>query len=380
MHDAARLIELGSVLLGLAVLARVASRLGIPTIPLYLVAGLAFGEGGVLPLVTTEEFIRLGSEIGLILLLFMLGLEYSARDLISTMRRSARAGLADLVFNFVPGLMFGLILDLGLLPALFLGGITLMSSSGIAAKLLVDQRSIGSPHGRYVMTIAVIEDLAMAVYLPLLGVLVVGGETATRAVSALLAVAGVALLLVLASRIEVGISRLLFSRSDEALLLTILGLAVVVAGIAELTGVSAAVGALLAGIVMSGDAARGARQLLSPLRDVFAALFFLFIGFTIDPASLPPVLLPASILAVIGVATKLASSGGGWSGLEPADRLRAGMTLSARGEFSLAIAGLGVATGLDPRLASLAVAYVMILAVAGPIATRVTDARLARAG
>jgi monovalent cation:H+ antiporter-2, CPA2 family len=74
------LLELGSVLVGLAVLARISSGLGIPAIPLYLLAGLAFGEGGILPLVTTAEFVEIGAELGLILLLFMLGLEYSARE------------------------------------------------------------------------------------------------------------------------------------------------------------------------------------------------------------------------------------------------------------------------------------------------------------
>src|SRR5687767_15440330 len=107
------LLELGAVILGLAVLARLAGRVGIPSIPFYLLAGLAFGRGGILPLVRTEEFVRIGSEIGLVLLLFMLGLEYSARDLLSTMRRSKRAGVLDIVLNYTPGLVAGLLLGWG---------------------------------------------------------------------------------------------------------------------------------------------------------------------------------------------------------------------------------------------------------------------------
>jgi CPA2 family monovalent cation:H+ antiporter-2 len=268
---AERLVELGAVLIGLAVLARLANRVGIPTIPLYLIAGLAFGRGGILPLVTTQEFIHTGSEIGLILLLFMLGLEYSASELLQTLKRTARAGAVDVSLNFIPGFAAGLILGWGLVPALFLGGVTLVSSSGIAAKMIGELGWSGTPEARFVVSIAVIEDLAMALYLPVLGVLTIGGATLAGMGSALLAVGGVVVLLLFALRVEVGLSRVIFSHSDEALLLTILGLAILVAGVAELVQVSAAVGALLAGIVLSGPAAHGARQLLTPLRDLFAA-------------------------------------------------------------------------------------------------------------
>jgi len=131
--DATRLIELGGVILGLALLARLAGRFGLSPIPLYLLAGLAFGKGGVLPLVTTEAFVSTGSEIGLILLLFMLGLEYSATELMSSMRSSLRPGLLDVALNYTPGLVAGLLLGWGLVPSMFLGGATLVTSSSIAA-------------------------------------------------------------------------------------------------------------------------------------------------------------------------------------------------------------------------------------------------------
>jgi K+:H+ antiporter subunit KhtU len=370
---AERLVELGAVLIGLAVLARLASRVGIPTIPLYLIAGLAFGKGGALPLVTTQEFIQTGSEIGLILLLFMLGLEYSASELVRTMKRTARAGVLDLLLNFTPGLVAGLVLGWGLIPSLFLAGITLVTSSGIASKMLSDCGWNGTPEARYVVSIAVIEDLTMAAYLPVLGVLVLGGATLAGIGSATIAIVGVAIVLALAMRVEVGISKLIFSRSDEALLLTILGLAVLVAGVAELVGVSAAVGALIAGIVMSGPAAHGARQLIRPLRDLFAALFFAFIGLSVDPADLVHMVGPAIALAAAGSVTKLGTGwvGGTLAGLDPAQRLRAGLIMIPRGEFSIAIAGLAVAANLDSRIAPLTVAYVLTLAVLGPLAVRI---------
>ncbi|MGH2555716.1 MAG: cation:proton antiporter [Actinomycetota bacterium] len=376
----APLLELGAVIVGLAILARLAGKIGIPAIPLYLLAGLAFGEGGILPLVTTQEFVRIGGEIGLVLLLFMLGLEYSAAELLSTMKGSVRAGVLDIVLNYTPGLIAGLALGWGLVPAMFLGGITLVTSSSVVAKVLSDLEWIGNRETPLVLSIAVMEDLAMAVYLPILGALLLGGATLAGLGSVALAILGVAAVLAVALRVEVGLSRLIFSHSDEALLLTILGVAVVAAGLAELIDVSAAVGALLAGIVLSGPAAESARELLAPLRDLFAAIFFAFVGLSVDPSSIPPVLGVALALAAVGALTKFATGwwGGRWAGLGPRGRARAGATLIARGEFSIAIAGLAASAGLEPRLAAVSVTYVLVLAVAGPIASRVVEPLIQR--
>jgi CPA2 family monovalent cation:H+ antiporter-2 len=370
--DATRLIELGGVILGLALLARLAGRFGLSAIPLYLLAGLAFGRGGVLPLVTTEAFVSTGSEIGLILLLFMLDLEYSATELVSSMRSSLRAGFLDVALNYTPGLVAELLLGWGLVPSMFLGGVTLVTSSSIAAKILTDLRWTGNREATFVLSMTIIEDLSMALYLPVLGALVVGGPTLAGLGTALAAVLSVVVILGLALRVEIGLSRIIFSHSDEALLLTILGLAVLVAGLAELVQISAAVGALVLGIVLSGPAAHGARQLLTPLRDLFAALFFAFIGLGVDPSSLTSVAPVAGALAAVGTATKFATGwlGSGWASMDRGARARAGALLIPRGEFSIAIAGLGVAAGLDARLASVTVAYVLLLAMAAPILAR----------
>ena len=140
------LLELGVVILGLAILARVAAKFDLPTVPLYLLAGLAFGEGGILPLVTTRVFVETGAEIGLILVLFVLGLEHSSRDLLATARSAVTPGVVDLLLNAAPGAIAGLVLGWGWLAAAFLGGITYVSSSGVAAKLLSMQgRTLGAP-------------------------------------------------------------------------------------------------------------------------------------------------------------------------------------------------------------------------------------------
>jgi K+:H+ antiporter subunit KhtU len=142
-----------------------------------------------------------------------------------------------------------------------------------------------------------------------------------------------------ALKVDVGLSRMIFSRSDEALLLTILGLTLLMAGVAELGQVSAAVAALLVGIILSGPAADGARALLSPLRDLFAAIFFAFVGFNLDPSEIPPVLGTAVVLAIVTAGTKVAT--GWWSasrnGIGPKGRARTAATLIARGEFSIAV-------------------------------------------
>ena len=369
------LVELGGILVGLAVLSRLAGRIGMPTIPLYLTAGLAFGKGGILPLVTAEEFVTVGAEIGLILLLFMLGLEYTAGELITTLREQAPVGVLDIVLNFTPGFLAGLVLGWGFVLAIVLGGVTFVSSSGIIAKVLSDQGWTGNRETPVVLSTLVIEDLVMAVYLPVVGVLLVGGGDVASLAPAAIGVTAVGLVLAAATRLEVGISRLVFSRSDESLLLTILGMTILVAGAAEVFGISAAVAALLVGIVLSGPAAEAAHGLLSPMRDLFAAMFFAFVGLSVDPASIPPVLGPASALALVTLLTKFATGwlGAARLGVGIRGRTRAGALLTARGEFSIAIAGLAAAAGVAAKFEALAISYVFVLAIVGPILARLAD-------
>ena len=373
--NASSLIELGAVILGLAILARLANRFGIPSIPLYLLAGLAFGEGGFAPLGASAEFVETGSEIGLILLLFLVGLEYSASELIAALRGSIRAGLLNLALTFPPGAIAALLLGWGVIPALFLGGITFVASSGVMAKILNDHAWIGNRETPLVLSITILEDLAMAVYLPILGAILIGGSGLAGIGSAAIAIGVVAAVLAIAVRIEVPLSRFIFNRSDEALLLTILGVAVLAAGLAEAVQISAAVGALLAGIVLSGPAAESARGLLSPLRDLFAAIFFAFVGLSVDPGALPPTLGIAVLLAIATIVTQFIAGwlSASWAGIGPQGRSRAGALLLARAEFSLAIAELAIAGGLIADLAPLTVSYVMIMAIVGPTASRLVE-------
>jgi CPA2 family monovalent cation:H+ antiporter-2 len=140
--------------------------------------------------------------------------------------------------------------------------------------------------------------------------------------------------------------------------------------LAQRLQVSAAIGAFLVGIALSGPIAEKSRRLVSPLRDLFAATFFFFFGMEIDPASLPAMMLPAIILGLITAATKILTGylAARCSGIDKKGRLRAGMALVSRGEFSIVIAGLGAAA--EPQLGPLAAAYVLFLVVLGPVLVR----------
>jgi CPA2 family monovalent cation:H+ antiporter-2 len=369
------LIEVGALLFALGMIGRLGRRIGLSPIPLYLLAGLLFGHGGFLPLSASEEFISVGAEIGVILLLVMLGLEYSATELIGNLRSAAPSGAIDAALNALPGAAFAFLLGWGWRAALVLAGITWVSSSGVIAKVLGDLGRLGNRETPGILSVLVIEDLAMAFYLPLVtavlaGVGLFGGLRA-------LAVAVVTVIAVLVVAIRYGgvISSFVSVKDPETLLLSVLGLTLFVAGVAAELKVSAAVGAFLVGIALSGPVAHHATEILSPLRDLFAAVFFVFFGLSTDPAAMPPVLLPAIGLAVLTMATKAVTGylAAQRVGVALPGRLRAGLALMPRGEFSIVIAGLAVGSGVEPELAPLATAYVLITVVSGPMLARLPD-------
>ncbi|HVX53829.1 cation:proton antiporter [Nocardioides sp.] len=375
MDGTARLLlELGLVLFALGVLGRLAARWSLSPIPLYLLGGLAFGSGGLLPVAAPEGFFSTGSEIGVVLLLLMIGLEYTAEDLVANLRGQAPAGVIDLLLNGVPGVLFALAMGWNATAAVAMFGVTAVSSSGIISKVLGDLGRLGNRETPAILGILVLEDLAMAVYLPVLTALAASasGLSALRAVIiALLVLAGV---LLVALRYGDLVTAVVSAKSDEVLLLRLVGLALIVAGAAEAVHVSAAVGAFLLGIALSSDLAERIHDILAPLRDIFAAVFFVFFGLSTDPGQLPAVILPAAGLAVVGIATKIAT---GWiagrrAGVGRGGRLRAGAALVPRGEFSIIVAGL-VATTATAELAPTAAAYVLVLAVVGPLAPRLLE-------
>ncbi|WP_226363076.1 cation:proton antiporter [Pseudonocardia sp. ICBG1142] len=375
-HTALELLELGAVFFGLGLLGRLAQRIALSPIPLYLLGGLAFGAGGIIPLGDIGDFTSLAGEVGVVLLLLLLGLEYSAVELVTGLKRSWTAGIVDIVLNAAPGVAVALILGWGVVGAMVLGGVTYISSSGIVAKVLSDLGRLGNRETPAVLSVLVFEDLVMALYLPILTALLLG-VTLWGGVSAVaVSLAVISVVLVVALRYGRYVSAVVDSDDREVFLLKVLGAALLVAGFAQAMQVSAAVGAFLLGIAISGSTAENATKLLEPLRDLFAAVFFVVFGLSTDPRAIPPVLGWALVLAVSTAATKYAT---GWWAAKRArigrmGRARAGAALIARGEFSIVIAGLAVGYAAVPaELSALATAYVLIMAVLGPIAARYVE-------
>jgi CPA2 family monovalent cation:H+ antiporter-2 len=370
------LIQLGAVFFGLGVLGRIAARIGLSPIPLYLLGGLVFGTGGLIELHEVEDFIHIASEIGVVLLLLLLGLEYTAGELVTGMRKSWPAGLLDLVLNATPGVIVALMLGLGPTGAIAMAGVTYISSSGIVAKVLNDLGRLGNRETPTILSILVFEDLAMAVYLPVLTAVLAGVGFVAGMTTVGIALVAVTLVLVVALRYGRYVSAIVASEDREIFLLKLLGSALLVAGIASAVQVSAAVGAFLLGIAISDSTAHDATKILEPLRDLFAAMFFVLFGLSTDPTTIPPVLGWAVLLAVVTTVTKIAT---GWwaakrAGASRLGRARAGTALIARGEFSIVIAGLAVAAGAVPaEFAALATTYVLLMAVIGPIGARIVE-------
>jgi CPA2 family monovalent cation:H+ antiporter-2 len=376
-HGALVLIEIGAMILGIGLLSRLAAWLEISPIPLILIGGLAFGQGGLLPFTQGEEFIEIGAEIGVILLLLMLGLEYTAQELVGNLKASKAAGLIDMLLNATPGALLALLLGWGPVAAVVMAGITWVSSSGVIAKMLEDLGRLTNRETPVVLSILVIEDFAMAFYLPVLTALLIGMNLGAATISVVIALAAVILILYIALRHGRLVSRLVWSKEADVLLLSVLGLTLLVAGLAAGANISSAVGAFLVGIAISGPAAKHAQRVLTPLRDLFAAVFFLFFGLSTDPADLVPMLVPAIALAVVTIGTKVLTGylAARRSGIAEPGRWRAGFALTPRGEFSIVIAGLAVAAGLDRSLAALATAYVLITMIAGPLLARIPDSQ-----
>lgn len=374
----ALLLELGTILVVLSLLGALARRLTLSPVPLYLLVGLFLGEGGLAPVPAAGAFLETGAAIGVVLLLLTLGLEFSVGEFAASLRQHVRSAVVDLALNATPGALAGWLLGLDGVGILALAGVTYVSSSGIVARLLSDLRRLGNRETPAVLSVLVLEDFAMAAYLPILAVLASGGTWWQAALGVLLAVGAVLGAFAASLRWSGQVGRLVTHPDDEQLMLRVLGLTLVVAALAEAVHASAAVGAFLVGLTLTGEVADRARAVLSPLRDLFAATFFLAIGYTVGPADLLPLLPAAIALAAVSVATKMAT---GWYaaarvGIGRRGRLRAGTALIAHGEFSIIVVGL---VGVQhPSVGPLVVAYVFALAVTGPILTRFAGARPAR--
>jgi CPA2 family monovalent cation:H+ antiporter-2 len=364
---------MGGAFLAAAVLARLGGRIGLPTIPLFILAGILLGPHtpGVV-LVSDPHDLEMLSALGLVLLLFYLGLEFHLDDLKAGGRRMALAGGTYLVLNVGAGLGFGFALGWGTSEALVLAGVLGISSSAIVTKVLVDTGRLGNAETKPILGIIVVEDIFLALYLAALQPILSGADSLSSAVLDAGKAFGFLLLLALAARFGTRVVGRLFSTGDDELLvISFLGAAVFVAGVSEWFGVADAIGAFMVGLML-GSTASGERirRLVHPLRDAFGAIFFFAFGLSIDPGDLPTVLWPVLAAVALTLAMNvLAGVGAGrlyGFGARPSANIST--TLLARGEFALILATMAAGAGLDGRLSPFIAGYVLMLAVLGPLA------------
>lgn len=373
MNPSHALVALGAAFLISGLLARAGVRIGLPTIPLFVLAGIMLGPNtpGV-ELFSDPGELQLLAELGLVFLLFYLGLEFSFDELVGGGRKLALAGSAYLVLNVGGGFLFGLALGWGLPEALVLAGVTGISSSAIASKLLIELGRLGDREAPLIFGIILVEDLFLAFYLALLAPVIGGAEGAGETLLAM--GTSFAFLLTLAGVARWGadlVAKLIDDHDDELLIISFTGLAVLSAGIAEQLGVSDAIGALMMGLIVgSSRIAERVKVFVHPLRDAFGAIFFFAFGLAISPAAIASVALPIALAVVMTVAL---NAGAGviaarLHGLGREAAASIGMTVLARGEFALVLAAMAASAGLDPRLTAFVAGYVLVLAILGPLA------------
>lgn len=354
------LLEIGGVLVLLGVIAYIASRIALSAVPLFLIIGLAFGKGGISPLQLSSDFLNVGAQIGAILLLLLLGLEYSAREIGEVFRTSKYVFFSDLLLNATPGILIALILGWGMKGALLLGGITYVSSSGIASELIRETGWSRSQVAKRTVVVLVSEDLMLAPYLPLLTAAILGVGLVSGLISISFALLITGFVLLVGVKRENLFSQIFNRFSASALLLTVFGSALVAAGAAGLAGFSGAIAAFLVGLLLTGEVANAIRNRLAPLRDFFAAIFFIFFGLSIDPSQILEVWVLALILTIVGTLGKLFI---GWQTAkdlhDPMSWRRVGAFLVPRGEFSVIIAGFSSSLVFSEQLKALTISYVI---------------------
>ena len=337
------LAELAATLAVLGALGLVASRFGLSAIPAYLAAGILLGpnQPELFSIIEPSEVTEFVAELGIIALLFFLGLEFSFDRVVGSTRHIGFGGTIDLVVNFGLGLVVGLAAFGPSVGALVLAAAVYVSSSAVTVKGLIDFRRLADDETDLVLAILVVEDLAVAFMLGFAGG---GGGDLGPTLALIGKVLGFIGLAVAASRWLPGlIDRVLERLPREFFLLGVFAFLVGMAAAGEALGLSEAIGALLAGIVLAGTEAREEiEERFFSFRDLFGALFFFVFGLAIDLGQLGRVgwmLLLAVPLTVLGKASAgyLAGRVGGFTERQS---LNAALALVAHGEFTIILAQL----------------------------------------
>ncbi len=366
------LLVLGILFVIAYVLGRFGKLVGLPAIPIYMLVGLiASPNSTFFPLNFHAADVELVATFGLILLLFSLGLEFDQDEFYGNAGKLLISGGTRIVINIGVGFALGMWIGWGTREALIIAGMTAVSSSAIITKLLIELRRLANRETPTILGIMVLEDVFIAFYLAVVGV-VLGGETDIWAIALQLMISFAFLIAMFAVARWGGrvVSRLVQTKDDELFTILFFGLAVAFGGIGELLGVSDAIGAFLIGLVLGATRLRGRiEQLVLPLRDVFGAFFFLNFGLALDVSTFGEVIVPVAVAVAL---TLVVNTLGGQiiarqNGLTPTEGLNASAMLQNRGEFALILATLATAAGLDPRLTPFAGLYVLSMAIVGPI-------------
>ncbi|OIR62612.1 cation/H(+) antiporter [Bacillus sp. FMQ74] len=373
--------EVGTALVLVAIASVIANKIKFSIIPFLIVLGMLVGphapKMGIIDLtfIESSEIIEFFGRMGVLFLLFYLGLEFSVGKLIKSGKSIAVGGTIYILINFTLGLLYGFITGFSFLEVLVLAGVITISSSAIVAKVLVDLKRTANPETELILGIIMFEDIFLAVYLSVVSGLVLGDATSAGSalLSILIAFGYMLLFFIAARKLPPLLNKLLDIRSNEVFIIVIFAALFFIAGFSETIHVAEAIGALLLGLVFSEtEHSDRIEHLVVPFRDFFGAMFFFSFGLSIDPFSLGEAVwlaLGAVILTILGnfIAGMVA---GRRAGLSHKASSNIGLTIVSRGEFSIIVANLGIAGGLSATLKPFAALYVLILAILGPLVTK----------
>ncbi|HEV8234891.1 MAG TPA: cation:proton antiporter, partial [Gemmatimonadaceae bacterium] len=380
MHDAHAFLENLALVLCIAAFTTVVfHRLRQPVVFGYLLAGMIVGPHIPLPIAADQSMVRELSELGVILLMFSLGLEFSLRRVVKVAGTSGLAALAETSVMLGLGFMIGRALGWTQVESVFTGAMVAISSTTIVAKAFAERGVLGRVT-EVVFGILVVEDLIAILLVAVLTAVAAGAElsagglamTAVRLATFLVALIGIGILIV--PRLVRAVTR---AERPEMTLVASMGICFAAALLALAFGYSVALGAFIAGslVAESGEGA-AIDTLIRPVRDLFLAIFFVSVGMLIDPRILVDHWGAVLILTVVVIVGKvLAVTAGAFltgNGLRPS--LQAGMSLAQIGEFSFIIAAVGTATGaIRPELYAVAIAVSAITTLTTPWLIRAAD-------
>ncbi|MFI8650521.1 cation:proton antiporter [Bacillus velezensis] len=373
--------EVGTALVLVAIASVIANKIKFSIIPFLIILGMLVGphapQAGIIDLtfIESREVIEFFGRMGVLFLLFYLGLEFSVGKLVKSGRSIAAGGTIYILINFSLGLIYGFITGFSFLEVLVLAGVITISSSAIVAKVLVDLKRTANPETELILGIIMFEDIFLAVYLSVVSGLVLGDATSVGGalMSIVIAFGYMLLFFIAARKLPPLLNKLLDIRSNEVFVIVIFAALFFIAGFSESIHVAEAIGALLLGLVFSETAhSDRIEHLVVPFRDFFGAMFFFSFGLSIDPFSLGDAVwlaLGAVLLTIAGnfIAGMIA---GRRAGLSHKASSNIGLTIVSRGEFSIIVANLGIAGGLSASLKPFAALYVLILAIFGPLLTK----------